>query len=387
VTNVTRTAQVARVTLWTDFSYPVYSFNLYLTGYDLQTLNVHDILNGRIVTSRFGSGAWVSPHGDFTEKNPDLDDADCGRIAKTIPDFQVARLQSAFFEGRVAAVPGSNQPGCNTVGNVHENAVGYITVDVVGNCDSTMPTDPKYFAEDLRWENALIGDYQQVNAGQNFAQASPMVHIRAIGENVRGRFTTTLNNTFYGRFQTTANPNADARQPLPATFAARWINGGIGSFQTSFKIWREPLTGTTNTCADYAKNGQIVMAESVVFDEDDNGEGVHFGEICTLLCPDDPRVILPSTSLTTIVDDGVFMQDILDWEHSGWVYLNLDTDDRQNADRKAQQGWVVVSMRSEGRYSVDIDAAILGNGCTEVSDVSAFSEGGDAEFLPGPARP
>jgi hypothetical protein len=40
------------------------------------------------------------------------------------------------------------------------------------------------------------------------------------------------------------------------------------------------------------------------------------------------------------------------------------------AQRRAQrhpgppQAWVVTSMRSEGRYSVDSDATSLGNGCT-----------------------
>jgi hypothetical protein len=382
VTNVTKTAQVARVTLWTDFSYPVYSFNLYLTGYDLQTLNVHDILNGHPVTSRLGTGAWVSPHGDFTEKNPDLDDADCGRIAKTIPDYQVARMQTAFSEGRVAAAPKTTWAGCNDVGNLHENAVGYITIDIVGNCDSTMPTDPKYFTEDLRWENALIGDYQQVSAYQNFMQANPMVHIRAIGEKVRGRFTTTLNNTFYGRFQTAAHPNADARQPLPATFAARWIHDGV--VQTSFKIWRESLTGSTTTCNDYKKNGAIVIAESVMFDEDDNGEGLHYNT-CNE-CVGDHRLRFATTSLVDINDDHVFPQDIIHTELSGWVYLNLD-DDEWRPNAKAQQGWVVTSMRADGRYSIDMDAAVLGNGCTNVTKVSEFSDPGTPDVLPGPAQP
>src|SRR5713226_3985455 len=44
VTNVTRYPQIAHVTLWTDHGYPVMVFNLYLTGYDVQGINLTDVL-------------------------------------------------------------------------------------------------------------------------------------------------------------------------------------------------------------------------------------------------------------------------------------------------------------------------------------------------------
>src|SRR5881398_373624 len=42
VTNVSRYPQIARVTLWTDLAYPLFTFNLYLTGYDVQSINLAD---------------------------------------------------------------------------------------------------------------------------------------------------------------------------------------------------------------------------------------------------------------------------------------------------------------------------------------------------------
>ncbi|HEV7764261.1 MAG TPA: hypothetical protein VGQ76_04605 [Thermoanaerobaculia bacterium] len=380
---MTRTAQVARVTLWTDFSYPVYSFNIYLTGYDLQTINLYDVFLGTIGTRRFGTGAWVSPQGDLSETNPRLDLSDCGRIEREIPAFHLARLQTAFTEGRVAAIPSTNLLACNNVGNVHERAVGYITIDVVGSCGSAMPTDPQYFSEDLRWDNALIGDYQQVSDSDNFAQGSPMVHIRAIGQTVRGRFVASLNDTFYRRFQTVADPNADGRQPLPATFAARWINGQ--GLRTSFKIWREGITGSAAACTDYPYNGRIPIAESVVFDEDENGEGLRDqGPGCNFpVCIGDDSVQLPNTALVHVDDRDVFPQRLSDDDVTGWVYLNLDQAESQP---KPLQSWVIVSMRAEGRYSIDMDAAVLGNGCTGSIGASAFSGHGDPDVLPGPAQ-
>src|SRR5258707_9606666 len=44
VTNVSRYPQIAHVTLWTDYAYPVITFNLYLTGYDVQGVNLSDVI-------------------------------------------------------------------------------------------------------------------------------------------------------------------------------------------------------------------------------------------------------------------------------------------------------------------------------------------------------
>src|ERR1044071_4140870 len=44
ITNVTNLDAIARVTLWTDRGYPVLTFNVFLTGYDVQSLDLYDIL-------------------------------------------------------------------------------------------------------------------------------------------------------------------------------------------------------------------------------------------------------------------------------------------------------------------------------------------------------
>jgi hypothetical protein len=45
---------------------------------------------------------------------------------------------------------------------------------------------------------------------------------------------------------------------------------------------------------------------------------------------------------------------------SGWLYLNLGGGEASDV----AQAWVVTSQRAEGRYSVDMDAVALGNGCS-----------------------
>src|SRR6185295_19474796 len=58
---------------------------------------------------------------------------------------------------------------------------------------------------------------------------------------------------------------------------------------------------------------------------------------------------------------------------AGWIYMNLDN---AAGDDIASQNWVVVSMRAEGRYSVDFDAAWLGNGCSPEAGLSEVDPGG-----------
>src|SRR5882724_1844236 len=49
VTNVSRQPQVAHVTLWTDWAWPALNFNLYLTPYDVQAVNLYDVFTSGII--------------------------------------------------------------------------------------------------------------------------------------------------------------------------------------------------------------------------------------------------------------------------------------------------------------------------------------------------
>src|SRR4051794_15089593 len=50
ITNTSRHPQIAHVTLWTDWAFPVLSFDLFLTGYDVQGVNLYDVIvRGQLV--------------------------------------------------------------------------------------------------------------------------------------------------------------------------------------------------------------------------------------------------------------------------------------------------------------------------------------------------
>jgi len=376
ITNTSNEDQIAHVTLWTDYSFPVIDFNIYLTGYDVQAINLFDIISRGVIAPDAGTGTDVTDRGDYSDVNGDLALGACDRLPGALDDAYVIRMQAAFTEGEVPDL--GDLPGCGEVGGVHDNAIGYVTIDLADLCSTSLPTDPGYFTTEIRFDNVLIGDYQQVHSANNFAQGNPMVHIRAIPEGGEPGEPAIINfdRTFYSRYQ--SGGVADRRQPLPSIFAARWINGGASEFQTGFKIWREGATdfADANACGEW-DNNVTSIAEIVTFDEAENA----WGDVpeSRVSPPITQEFTLPETSLTN-VDDAPYPQPD-NGAIAGWIYLNLDNDE---FDGIASQNWVIVSMRAEGRYSVDFDAAWLANGCTPEEPVSEVTTGTEDVDIIGP---
>ena len=102
-----------------------------------------------------------------------------------------------------------------------------------------------------------------------------MVHIRAVpeGGGAGANVPTGLPYTFYDRYTPSATRTIDRRQPLPSTFAARYIQGGRSSFATNLTIWREGRHGSGASCASNVFNAVINFGEIVRFDEHENPFG------------------------------------------------------------------------------------------------------------------
>jgi hypothetical protein len=378
ITNTSNLDQIAHVTLWTDYSFPVIDFNIFLTGYDVQAINLFDIISRGVIAPDAGTGTAVAVPGRTTARrvptsdvNTTLNLAACDRLPGTLDPQYVQRMQRAFTAGEVPDL--GILEGCDEVGLVHTNAIGYATIDTADLCSTSLPTDPGYFTSEIRFDNVLIGDYQQVNSSQNFAQGNPMVHIRAIpeGGDVGTVATINFDRTFYSRYQ--AGGVLDRRQPLPSVFAARWIQGGANQMATSYKIWREGATGVgapvPDECGEWDENNTNV-AEIVRFDEAENPVGDV--PISRVSPPLTTEFTLPETSRTSVADSSIYPQ-LPNGATAGWTYLNLDNSTTDSP--LASQNWVVVSMRAEGRYSVDFDAAWLANGCTLQEPISEITTG------------
>ena len=343
VTNVGAEERIAHVTLWSDHSWPVLDFNLRLTGYDVQSINLADVLTaGHLVQN-------------------------CDAEPVTISPAILARVREALVRG--AAPPDGAAAPCGEVASNRGRAAGFVTIDVVGECTSLRPSETAYY-DTVRFDNVLVGDYQQVHRALDGAQGGPLVHIRAVPESGG---TVNLPQTFYGRYQSAASPKRDRRQPLPSTFAVRWIDDQV--MDTSLKVWRNTVGTAQPPCERNVCEPRIPDLELITFDEQENaaGESPREGPAnCYVIGLDFPT----DSAFRSDVDDG-FFPEIPD-ASAGWMYLNLSDDQTR------RQAWVISTMHAEGRYSVDVDALALGNGCSPVAPATEIDPAGTAVLGPAP---
>ena len=435
--NTSTDAQIAHVTVWTDWSFPVLDFNIYLTGYDVQGISLRDVIfNGIIAptatagvagttdTGSTTSGTGLSPYGPLSNlpanravggagANPNFAPVPgCNNLPGSIGPALTQAIQNALINGTYV-IPGivesctAAQRVGSTAGTdpLHpaNTAVGYVTIDVADECTLRLPTDPAYFQTDILFDNVLTGDYEtfDASAASNYAGGTPLVHIRATPEGglagaglpAGGAAVTNLPYTFYSRYQdTTADARAtvlDRRQPLPSQWAARFTQGG--GLNTSFNIWREGVTDEdTSDCAGVSANSALTIAEIVRFDEHENfttftGQGG--------VSPSTPTGSRLNEAARVPANSAVFPnQPSTAGDVGGWMYMNLDNGNTGEVinplypptaygGNRPSQNWVVVSMTgtgaSAGALAVDFDATWLANGCTATAGQSPANGGTD----------
>ncbi len=368
ITNVANIPQAARVTLWTDLGYPVITFNIYLTGYDVQSINLYDFFARGRIAPNDGTGSDVSPVGKLSGTSPTRDfdnpllaESTCVDFPVQLPPNYISPIQRTFTTGDVDPLPHDRtRPACQKIGEPHVNAIGYATIDVVGTCTYTLPNEPRYFSDEILFDNVLTGDYVQLRGKDHVVQAGPLVHIRAIpeGGSARSRvgdarYLSRFPRTFYSRYQHPERPRSDARQPLPSVFVARFLGGRRSEPQSFLKIWREGREFGT-ACNVYSLRNRTALTEVIRFDEEEN-PSTHAPSNSPYDQP--PNVPL---AFMTDVNRGGIVPSYSD-EPNGWIYVNLDG--YYDNDNIPTQGWVISSMHSGG-YSVDLPATALGNGCS-----------------------
>jgi hypothetical protein len=423
VTNNSIYPQIAHVTVWTNWGFPVLAFNLFLTGYDVQGINLYDVIVNGIVVSPAGTSINTLPGSGLTISTPFGNTSNpnfvasgtmsalttCAALPGTLPADLTAAVKNALTLGA-----GYNAGGVNCSGPVGFNngnrAKGYVTIDVVSYCTAQFPSDAGYYtgpAAAILFDNVLSGDYEQIGPSPSAAsgvtgfdaEGGPMVHIHAIPEGgLSGAsggvaLATNLPFTFYDRFTPTGNRAADRRQPLPSAWNARYIQGGPAGFATDLKIWREGIAAGQATCgqtADIQLNSVMAIRDIVRFDEHENSFGVVSGclnQIC-------PLQTLPAAS--RMASSSSIVPPNLGVDVGGWLYLDLSSGGQHvtnigsfchptlsaqragfgtcnngaigaGGSRTTTQNWVISSMFGvigPNRLSVDFDGIALGNGCT-----------------------
>jgi hypothetical protein len=352
INNASATAVLAHVTVWSDQSVPVLDFDVYLTGFDIQTISLRDILVGGNlpVTASVGQdpqmgavGVGISPKGVASQ---DINFASCGVLPYTNPAVSAsfrAHLQ-AWLQGNQSPATG-NCAGSKTKDNILR---GYVTVDTVNACNLFFPSDFAFYSPFLTFQNVLWGDYFYVNTGESFAQGETLVAIEACPA-----CFVPGDHTFYGRYNAAAA--TDRREPLPTTFAARFLNGAGFDGGTDYLVWREANSAAAAySCAlqGPASWYPLEANQIVIFDEQEQ-------PVTAEDCPSgDPTceqvVVIPNEANRTDV-----ALDLLAPFSFGFTWLNLQHSNPGfvaiYGDDDAQ-GWVTAVMDARGRFSVGFDA-------------------------------
>ncbi len=357
----TPTATLAHVTFWTDLGIPIYAFNVYLTGYDMQAINLRDVFEGRLPqtaddaedpadTSSPSSG--ISNQGMFSQDiNYPGTIKPCGPDGGyVIPPDLLADLRAAHTG---EAVPSTGLRAGRYLGD--NIARGFVTVDVVTQCTPQLPSQAGYFngiTHNLNW---LFGEYILINLADNFMLSETAVHIEA-SESLAGQ------RTFYGRLASAAG-GADKREPLPSTWALPALTDQLGGPDNQLMVWRDPgveiapFANPTVLPAPFP----MPVSDATAFDDE--------SRVTTLATTLAPFAATSTRLVPDLFDPGTKL---------GWAFLDLDVGSNPSDVR---QSWVTVGHTWEGRFSTATNGVVLDPPTPTLKLISASCLGGTVQFI------
>jgi hypothetical protein len=353
VNNAGDKAVLAHVVLWTDLAVPTLAFDVYLTGYDVQTINLRDIFATGVLPrtadkDRDPSDIY-SPQGEFSFSDVSFPGCE-GLPPQPLPASLADSLQRAH-SGRPSSL---FQNQCAGVDRGQPQVVrGYVTVDVVKRCTTLRPGDPGYFGPDgvAGFDNVLWGDFFQVDPGGRFAQGDSLVRIEASPD----RFGPG-SRTFYGRY--VQGSGADGREPLATAWASRYLNGGPFDGGTDLIAWRSvPWAGSSFPCGTRPAGFPQAQQELIAFDEEENPA---FTNQSFPGPPPPPVILTPFPGATTRVRVGG--PDLPLPFNFGWILFDLAPFVNAPPDPYAQ-AWVGQVSSAQGRFSVGFQSTHLGGLC------------------------
>jgi hypothetical protein len=337
VNNASAKPALARVVLWTDWGIPSLGFDIYLTGYDVQTINVRDVLAGKLPPT----GPDSSNVGSLSDTGTLF--AGCGNTGAAGVSPQLGPSETDFLRAAHTGKPIGSFPtsNCASSGGLGPNvATGYITVDSVNRCSTrtvgevaNTPASPTYFAPGgtglASDANVLWGDYFYVNSKRNTSDSQTAVAIVADPD-----IFNPGDYTFYGRYVNF--DSRDDRAPLSSLYYSRYVNGGAFTGGTDLIVWRDNRQANTapQACGkpSWAPLGEMQV---VAFDEEENPREIAASNAFPLTTQ---KVHVGSTTLPV---PNAF----------GWILLDLWHSDSTHA-----QAWVSTIMTAEGRFSVGNEA-------------------------------
>lgn len=297
VTNVSNINLIAHVTVWNKYSFGVLDFNVPMTGYDVATFRMRDILNGRLNVNaltqdpavyggRTDMGflkdvcfsliggfppsttyplgrAWDLPYATpfirFSNPDPTQD----GRNA--ISSYSVPAYTGSF-RTRVwdsldesgdgtsmtsgASYLDVDNPACGirSDGVLSGDFSGYVTVDVVNYCTNLFASDANFYVNDALattgWgafgPNVLMGDWFFVDPAATGGNISGDA---AVAIEFDSRLDWFAEKTFYGRYWTATDSGST---PATVPVAYRFVGDGREPLnrQYAFRYLNDSASGS-----------------------------------------------------------------------------------------------------------------------------------------------
>jgi len=374
VNNASASAAVANVVVWTDWGVPSLGFQVYLTGYDVQSIDLRRIFAGELpVTADAGADPsnTVSPKGALSQDiNFPGSVGPCG-ASSTLYDKPDTSAPIKFQNlNRVHVGLSSPIDGrCWGAPLGDSIARGYVTVDTVTTCSLLRPSDVGYFSGIADSRNILWGDYAIVDSQQNSAIGETLVHVEScvpgngysgyVGDGAGHCPFVPGDYTFYGRY--VGFTGIDQREPLATTFAARYQ----GATKSDLLVWRDTKlapTGNNGTRSCGQSPGWFPLAHGdvVAFDNTENPS-----DACALATNSSPAAAPTCFPLATqrvnVKDGNALAARIKPPYTAGWLYLNLNHAISADPVPGVAQAWVTGVRNVTGRYASGSSALQLDN--------------------------
>ena len=418
ITNVSAEAQIIHVSVWSDFSAGVLDFNILLTGYDVISMNIRDILitgqlpvtkneghsgtegvavNGPVSGANTLNGSWLNPGMDDPQPTSALAAGRCdstntsypGLYATPIPAgylnlfkgyLQVSQIVDRLhsdecdpfggFDNEYTLVPTPYWAGRTTADPTNM----YITVDVAESCNKSCPDDAGYFIDFVREDNVLIGDVFWTNTEERFSEAGNAIHLEADYEldTVATIAPTGFPISFYHRYAVLQDNVSDYREPLPTAWAFRYLGWGVPDIGTDVRVWKGS-SAAANTI-DLERIGDPISPSTLVasnchaytyyaWDEDEMvttvttvpwSGGSTSGQVIPNLIPLETQEV----PIDQFDAPGAFGWMLFVWPASNYpAGPTIGSNDFYDYF----QTWMGVKYNAAGQWSAAMDAAVMAN--------------------------
>src|SRR5664280_2570117 len=420
VVNVSSPGVIAHVTVWNKYSKAVIDFNLPLTGKDVVSFSMRDILNGKLspnlpqydtvkypkdpcgITNPGLPNVGYAPKVGFGQtsfirfSHPDAASTTMGiDVVTSISQYNINGVVDAIGPGFRPSVWNSldesgdittftnpaagnildkDNPACGWAASapLKDALSGYLTIDVVNYCTNFFPDQADFYNKDaiatLGWgptytPNVFFGEFVAAIAGP--ACAGEITPFGCQNPNVPAAY-------YFG---------GDGREPLGDRYGFHYLADQANGLQSWIIVWRSDYYqgANVNLCAwadPTAKTGNngdpdtglydsVHQVQVLTYDNDENlfgGVGV----------PPGPSGQLPGTSSPNYIfleSQRINLLTATDWNPAnfkgGWVDLTLRGPGYTGADASHglyNMGWVGVQHTAPGQFvSVGYAAANLDN--------------------------